>query len=342
MPPSRREVLMSAAALASFSAEGMNQTSNTKTAVSSPSAGMTASGPYPGRSLSGSVMTDDGVRLYFEETGSGVPVVFVHEFAGDHRSWEPQVRFLSRWFRCITFNARGYPPSDVPEDATRYSQARARDDIRDVLAHLHVERAHVIGLSMGGFATLHFGLAYPSRTRSLLIASCGYGARPDRQAEFQAEMEVTAARIEHESMAEFAKSYALGPARVQLQNKDPRGWSEFANQLADHSTRGSALTMRGVQKQRPSLWTLRGSMRNMSVPTLIMTGDEDEPCLEPALMMKRTIATAGLAVIPRSGHAINLEEPDEFNRLAYGFITATETGRWSPRDPRAVFPSTRD
>ncbi|HTD72440.1 MAG TPA: alpha/beta hydrolase [Steroidobacteraceae bacterium] len=342
MPPSRRWVLVSAAALASFSAEGMTQASNTKTAASSPSAGVTASGPPPEQSRSGSAMTDDGVRLYFEETGSGVPVVLVHEFAGDHRSWEPQVRFLSRWFRCITFNARGYPPSDVPEDATRYSQARARDDIRDVLAHLRVERAHIIGLSMGGFAALHFGLAYPSRARSLLIASCGYGADPDRQAEFQAEMEVTAARIEHESMAEFAKSYALGPARVQLQNKDPRGWSEFANQLADHSTRGSALTMRGVQKQRPSLWSLRGSMRNMSVPTLIMTGDEDEPCLEPALMMKRTISTAGLAVIPRSGHAINLEEPDEFNRLAYAFITAAETGRWSPRDPRVVFPSTRD
>lgn len=334
MPPSRREVLVSAGALAYFSAEGVTQASNTKTAA--------ASGPSPERSVSGSAMTDDGVRLYFEETGSGVPVVLVHEFAGDHRSWEPQVRFLSRWFRCITFNARGYPPSDVPEDATRYSQARARDDIRDVLAHLRIERAHIIGLSMGGFATLHFGLAYPSRVLSLLIASCGYGADPDRQAEFQAEMEVTAARIERESMAEFAKSYALGPARVQLQNKDPRGWAEFANQLADHSTRGSALTMRGVQKLRPSLWSLRKSMRNMSVPTLIMAGDEDEPCLEPALMMKRTIATAGLAVIPRSGHTINLEEPDEFNRLAYAFITAAETGRWNPRDPRAVFPSTRD
>jgi pimeloyl-ACP methyl ester carboxylesterase len=283
--------------------------------------------------------TDDGVRLYLEVTGSGVPIVFVHEFAGDHRSWEPQVRFLSRWFRCITFNARGYPPSDVPEDATRYSQARARDDIRDVLAHLGIERAHIVGLSMGGFATLHFGMAYPSRARSLLIASCGYGADPDRQAAFRPEMEATAARIEQESMAEFAKSFAVGPARVQLQNKDPRGWSEFATQLAGHSTRGSALTMRGVQKTRPSLWSLRDAMRNMSVPTLIVTGDEDDPCLEPSLMMKRTIATAGLAVIPRSGHVINLEEPDEFNRIAYDFITAVEAGRWSPRDHRAVFPS---
>jgi pimeloyl-ACP methyl ester carboxylesterase len=284
-------------------------------------------------------MTDDGVRLYLEETRSGVPIVFVHEFAGDHRSWEPQVRFLSRWFRCITFNARGYPPSDVPEDPARYSQARARDDIRDVLAHLGIERAHIVGLSMGGFATLHFGMAYPSRARSLLIASCGYGADPDRQAEFQAEMEATAERIEQESMAQFAKSYALGPARVQLQNKDPRGWSEFATQLASHSTRGSALTMRGVQKQRPSLWSLRDSMRKMTVPSLIMMGDEDDPCLEPGLMIKRTIATAGLAVLPRSGHAINLEEPDEFNRIAYGFISAVETERWGPRDHRAAFRS---
>src|SRR5579864_3798404 len=218
MPPSRREVLVSAAALAS----------------SAPAVGMTASGPSPARSHSGSVMTDDGVRLFFEETGSGVPIVLVHEFAGDHRSWEPQVRFLSRWFRCITFNARGYPPSDVPEDPARYSQARARDDIRDVLAHLGIERAHIVCLSMGGFSTLHFGMAYPSRARSLLIASCGYGADPDRQAEFQAEMEATAERIEQESMAQFAKSYALGPARVQLQNKDPRGWSDFATQLASH------------------------------------------------------------------------------------------------------------
>jgi pimeloyl-ACP methyl ester carboxylesterase len=138
-------------------------------------------------------------------------------------------------------------------------------------------------------------------------------------------------------MGEFAKSYALGPARVQLQDKDPRGWSEFEAQLAGHSTRGSALTMRGVQKQRPSLWSLRDAMRNMSVPTLLVAGDEDEPCLEPGLMMKRTIATAGLSVFPRCGHTLNLEEPDEFNRMLYGFITAVEAGRWSPRDPRAIF-----
>lgn len=298
-----------------------------------------ASPNFSALTRSGTVIADDGVRLYYEETGSGVPVVFVHEFAGDRRSWEPQVRSLSRWFRCITFNARGYPPSDVPDDESRYSQARARDDIRDVLTHLRIHQAHIIGLSMGGFATLHFGLTYPSLAKSLIIASCGYGADPDRQSEFRDEMEATATRIERESMAMFARTYALGPARVQLQNKNPRCWTEFVSQLAEHSTVGSALTMRGVQKRRPSLWSLRDRMRTLDVPTLIVAGDEDEPCLEPGLMMKRTIATAGLAVIPRSGHALNLEETDVFNRLAHDFITTVEAGRWTRRDPRAVFPS---
>ena len=280
--------------------------------------------------------TDDGVKLYYEESGSGIPVIFVHEFAGDHRSWEPQMRFLSRWFRCITYGARGYPPSDVPENPAQYSQDRARNDIRDVLNHLGIDRAHVCGLSMGGFATLHFGIHYSNRARSLLVGGCGYGAEPNEKAKFAAETEAAVARIEREGMAEVGKAYALGPTRVQFQNKDPRGWQEFETQLREHSTKGSALTMRGVQMKRPSLWELQDGMRKITAPTLIVTGDEDDPCLEPALLMKRNIPTAGLAVMPRAGHTVNIEDPDEFNRILYNFITAADTGRWTARDPRSV------
>src|SRR2546423_11811554 len=102
----------------------------------------------------------DGTRLYYEEAGSGAPVIFIHEFAGDHRSWEPQMRFFSRYFRCISYDARGFPPSDVPDDAARYSQAHARDDVVAVLDDLKIDRAHVVGLSMGGFAALHVGISY--------------------------------------------------------------------------------------------------------------------------------------------------------------------------------------
>jgi pimeloyl-ACP methyl ester carboxylesterase len=281
------------------------------------------------------VTTDDGVRLYYEETGSGTPVVLVHEFADDVRGYEPQVRYFARRYRCIAFNARGYPPSDVPEDPARYSQERARDDIRAVLDGLGIAKAHVVGISMGGFAVLHFGIAYPDRALSLVVAGCGYGAEPGKRQQFHDETAKTAALIAGSGMAEASKTYGIGPTRVQFQNKDPRGWAEFAARLAEHSTLGSANTMRGVQARRPSLYDMTDGMRGLEVPTLVMTGDADEPCLEPGLLMKRTIPSAALIVFPNTGHGLNLEEPDLFNRTLDEFFHQVESGRWPRRDPRS-------
>jgi pimeloyl-ACP methyl ester carboxylesterase len=280
--------------------------------------------------------TDDGVKLYYEETGKGIPIVFIHEFAGDYRSWENQVRYFARYYRCITVNARGYPPSDVPMDGEKYSQDRARDDIRAVLDAMKIDKAHIVGLSMGGFATLHFGFTYPERARSLVIAGCGYGAEPDKRAQFAEEAEISAKRFEELTMAKAALAYATGPTRVQHQNRDPRGWKEFADQLAEHSTEGAALTMRGVQKRRPSLYELAGKMKTITAPTLIMTGDEDWPCIEPGVLMKKNISTAALVVMPNAGHNINLEDPAAFNAHLAELFAAADAGTWPVRDPRAM------
>jgi pimeloyl-ACP methyl ester carboxylesterase len=279
---------------------------------------------------------DDGVRLYYEETGSGAPVVFVHEFAGDCRSWEPQVRCLSRRYRCITFNARGYPPSDVPEDLGRYSQARAVDDILSVLDALGIDRAHIVGLSMGGLATLHFGLAYPDRARSLLVAGAGYGAEKAEQEKFRSEAAVIAARLETDGMAAFAEVYAHGPARVQFDAKDPRGFAEFKARLAEHSAKGSANTQLGVQRERPSVFDLGDGLARLAVPMLVVTGDEDWPCLAPSVFIKRTCLSAALLVLPNTGHAVNLEEPAAFNAALADFLAQVDAGRWPLRDARAV------
>ena len=279
--------------------------------------------------------TDDAVALYYEETGSGEPILFIHEFAGDYRAWEPQMRHFGRNFRCIAYNARGYPPSDVPEDAQDYSQDRARLDALAVLDHLGIERAHVHGLSMGGFAALHFGLHHPDRALSLVVAGCGYGAERDRQDMFRTETEATASIIETASVAAFADRYAEGPTRVQFQNKDPRGWAEFREQLAEHSLRGSANTMRGVQSRRPSIYDLEERMRELRVPTLVLTGDEDDPCLTPNVFMKRTIPSAALITLPNSGHTINIEEPSLYNQAVDWFLGQVRSGRWPERDVRS-------
>lgn len=280
--------------------------------------------------------TDDGIKLYYEEVGSGIPIVFVHEFAGDCRSYEMQLRHFGQRYHCIAYNARGYPPSDVPGDGERFSQDRARDDIRAVLDALGIDKAHIVGLSMGGFATLHFGFTYPERARSLVVAGCGYGAAPDKRAQFAEEAEASAREFERLGMAKAADGYALGPTRVQYQNKDPRGFAEFTDQFRQHSTEGSAATLRGVQKRRPSLFDLVDKMKIITVPTLVMTGDEDWPCLEPGLLMKRTIPTAALIVMPNAGHAINLEEPAAFNQHLADFFHTVDVGAWRKRDPRAM------
>ena len=282
--------------------------------------------------------TDDGVKLYYEEAGSGAPLVFVHEFAGDLRSWELQMAHFARLYRCIAYNARGYPPSDVPKSIEQYSQDRATDDIRAVLDALKIDKAHIVGLSMGAFATLHFGIRYPERALSLTIAGGGYGAHPAQYEKFQADAKSNAQLIRDKGMAYFAANYGH-PTRIQLKNKDPRGYAQYVKLLGEHSVEGSANTMLGYQARRPSLYALAEQMKQIPVPTLILAGDEEEPCLEASLLMKRCIPKAGLALLPKSGHTINLEEPALFNRLVENFLHQVQAGRWSERDPLAVPPS---
>jgi pimeloyl-ACP methyl ester carboxylesterase len=285
------------------------------------------------------VTADDGVKLYYEECGAGTPILFVHEFAGDCRSWEPQLRHFSRRYRCIAYNARGYPPSGVPQEPERYSQPRARDDARCVLDALGIQRAHVVGLSMGAFATLHFGIAYGYRALSITVAGCGYGAHPAQHAQFQADSRALARQMLEQGMETTAATYGHGPARVQFQAKDPRGFAEFIRHFSEHSALGSANTMLGYQAQRPSLYALVDELKSINVPTLVIAGDEDDATLEPSLLMKRAIPTAALAVLPKSGHVLNLEEPAQFNRLLEEFFRQVEAGRWAPRDPRSAVAS---
>jgi pimeloyl-ACP methyl ester carboxylesterase len=281
-----------------------------------------------------------GVRLYYEEAGKGTPIVFVHEFADDLRSWEPQIRFFSRRYRCVAYNARGYPPSDVPKARSMYSQAIATADIAHVMRHLGLRKAHIIGCSMGGYATVHFGLRYAKLALSLTAIGVGYGSDPDKRRQFLEDTEVMARRFDELGTPEAIKPYQVGPARVQFQNKDPRGFAHFCAEFSKHSALGSANTLRGVQGKRPTIQSLERALAKMPTPLHIVTGDEDNNCLEPGIFMKRACPTAWLTVVANTGHAVNLEEPDLFNRITAEFLAQVDSGRWRPRDPRSLTKST--
>ena len=282
----------------------------------------------------------NGIKLYYEEAGRGTPVVFVHEFADNLHSWEAQLRYFSRRYRCIAFNARGYPPSDVPKATSKYSQAIATDDIANAMRHLKLRKAHIIGCSMGGLATLHFGLCYPRMALSLTVVGAGYGSDPDKRVQFLKDTETMARRFEELGTKEAIKPYQIGPSRVQLQNKDPRAFTHFCAEFARHSALGSANTLRGVQARRPTLYSLERRLAKLKVPLHVITGDEDNNCLEPGIFIKRVCPAAWLTVVPATGHAVNVEEPDLFNRFTAEFLAQVDSGRWRPRDPRSLIKST--
>ena len=273
-----------------------------------------------------SVAPVNGINLYYEVTGKGFPLVWSHEFAGDFKSWDPQVKFFSRRYQVITYNARGYPPSDVPLEPTAYSQEHAIEDLYQLLQHLGIQQAYVGGLSMGGNVALNFGIAHPDVAKALIIAAAGSGTT-DRE-NFESRMEDLARRLETEGMKTAAERYVREPNRVQLPRKDPKSGQEFYEGFVSHSAIGSALTVRGVMLKRPTIFALESKLQQLKVPTLIMVGDEDANCIEPALFMKRNIPRSGLVVFPQAGHAINLEEPAIFNRMVLDFLTSVEAGKW--------------
>lgn len=313
------------------------------------------------------VETDDGVRLHGvdsdgsgraaagaadgpERSGgpsvaerSGAPsvteretVLFLHEYAGGLGSWDGQIAGLRDEFRCVAFAARGYPPSDVPLDQSAYSWQRAVDDAVAVLDALGIARAHVVGVSMGGYTALQLGLTRPERVRSILAVSAGSGSDPATRDAYLREASAVADELRARGARAIGESMAEGPSRLQLKRRDRRAWEDMIEQFAGHSAEGLALTMTGIQSRRPSLHDLVDELARLTVPLLVIDGDEDEACLPAGLLLKRVVPSCGLQVLPHSGHVPNLEDPEQFNAIVRRFVRTVAAGEWPSRDPRTL------
>jgi pimeloyl-ACP methyl ester carboxylesterase len=281
------------------------------------------------------IKTSDGINLYYEEAGAGTPVVFVHEFAGDYRTWEPQMRRFSRDHRCVTYSQRGYPPSDIPDDGARYGQDFARADVIALMDALKIDKAHIVGHSMGAYTALHVGIRHPQRCISVTAAGCGWGSLPDPEARaaMRAQAAETSKMLMAKGMAAAAVLYTDNPTRTTQKHKDPRGFDEFVRMLSEHSAQGHSLTMAMLQAKRPTLWDMEADLKKFSPPLLVIVGDEDETCLDGSVFLKRAAPTAGLLVVPRSGHTITSEEPDAVNAALAELFAASENGRWLAHKP---------
>src|SRR6201988_4913314 len=278
----------------------------------------------------------DNVRLYFEEAGSGTPILFLHEFAADHTNWEPQMRYFSRGHRCIAYSARGYTPSEVPPTADSYTYKHFYTDAFAVLDHLKIAKAHFVGLSMGSYSSLHAALNAPERLASMTLAGIGSGSSLENLDAFRKQCRDNAEQFDKIGSAEVAKVTREAPGRIPFLVKDPRGHADFYAALARHDSRGSANTMRSFQGGRPSIYTMAEAIRKVPTPALILCGDGDENSFDPSLFLKKHLPAAGLSFFPKAGHVLNLEEPALFNEMVERFIALVESGNWLVRDPRSL------
>lgn len=279
--------------------------------------------------------TRDGTKLYYESAGRGTPLVFVHEFSGDYRSWEAQMRYFSRRYQCVAFSSRGYPPSDIPKSAAKYSQKIVVDDIADLMRHLKLGKSHVVGCSMGAASALNFGIRYTARALSITSVGAGSGSHPQLRKAFLLSTEANARRFETLGMPAAVRG-SISAGRIPQLLKDPRGFAEFGRFQSEHSARGLANTQRGVQAKRPTIYQLGPKLKKAGLPLFIIAGDEDDNCVEPGVFLKQTCPNARLWICPGTGHTVNTEEPALFNLMLAEFLAQVESKRWRPRDPRSV------
>jgi pimeloyl-ACP methyl ester carboxylesterase len=270
----------------------------------------------------------NGASLYYEIHGAGSPLVFLHEFAGDLRYWRSAADFFSRQFQVILYNARGYPPSDVPADWRSYSQPQAAEDLAGLLRHLGIARAHLAGHSMGGPVALQFCFTHQESVRSLILVGVGTGSVDPGL--FRERCRQIAAELETHGMSAL-KDYLHGPERIQLLRKRPAAWQEFADHFMRLSAIGLAVTLRAIQGSRPAIFEWEQQLRAIEAPALIVVGDEDDPCLDPSLFLKRCLRRSGLVVFPKTGHSLPLEEPGRFHREVLEFLKAVEVNGWEDR-----------
>ena len=260
----------------------------------------------------------NGVRLYYEVTGKGRPVVFVHGFGCGIRTWDPQVSALSRTHRVIAYDVRGHGLSDAPADAAAYSQATSVEDLRQLLDVLRVRRAAVAGLSMGGNIALNFALAHPTRVSALVVADTGAGS--DAHGDWVATTHAFAAAVEAGGTEAFADMAMANPLFAPFCSKSRSAQRFMRSCLMTHRARGIAHTAREVLAKRPRIYELEAQLAALRVPTLLIVGDGDDICLKVHDFMARTIPGARSMVLRRTGHLSNLESPTAFNAAVGRFL----------------------
>ncbi len=283
------------------------------------------------------IQTRDGCSLFYEDQGEGEAIVFVHEFGGDYRSWTHQVAHFEAAFRCITYSARGFKPSSVPAQRSAYGQAQASADLLALLDGLGLEAVHLVGASMGSFTSLDFALDHAGRVRSLTLVGISSGPRDEEERETYRSGWVTPEVRRREAQREAGAVSVLeeDPAYRRFQSANPESWRRYVANLREQSVSGALHVLQTLHWNRRSLWKDRERLANLSLPVLLVMGDEDYYLVdETNRFLNDVVPDSRLHVFAGTGHLVNIENARSFNELLHCFLEGlSKTPGCSTRAP---------
>ena len=242
----------------------------------------------------------DGVKIYYEERGSGPAVLLSHGYSASARMWSGQMDTLSDRYHVIAWDMRGHDRSDSPDDPALYSHEATTADMAAILDACGAERAVIGGLSLGGFMTLAFNVAYPQRVAALMLFDCGPGYKKDEPREGWNKMaRDMASALERKGLA------AMGASAEVV--------------VAHHrSAQGLAHAARGILQQADG--RVIESLPSIKVPTLVLAGAKDVQFLAATDYMAAKIPGAEKIILEGAGHAANIDQPEAFNRAVRAFL----------------------
>ncbi len=256
------------------------------------------------------------VELHVEEYGAGEPaIVLLHGFAGSARNFRPQARFLGSRYRVVLFDARGHARSAAPEDDREYEPDAFVDDVRRVLDRAGARRVVLGGISMGAAVALRYALLYGSSLSGLLLISFP----PSGNQSPTSWALALADAIDRDGPERAGEDLVWGGSRFDAESAK---W--IRQGFLEHRPHALSAILRKVVATQPALAELAPSLRELTVPTLIVAGENDAPSVAMSLDLERHLPASRRVIIRGAGHVVNLEKPESFNSALGDFLSEIE------------------
>ncbi|MBL7211010.1 MAG: alpha/beta hydrolase [Desulfobacteraceae bacterium] len=267
-----------------------------------------------------SVLKVNDVSLYYEQTGEGEAIVFLHGYTGSTQDWADQVKAVSDRYKAIAIDNRGHGKSEAPKAEEDYSINIFSEDLYALLRQLGIDRCCLVGHSMGGFISLQFILDHPELVKALVLVDTSSGdfERAPGFVEFRAKLDELARNEGLEAAFEY--DAANNPMRIERFQKHPELREVTRRKVMNTSVDGYVYVARTFGKWQP----VTGRLNEIAVPTLIFLGEEDAPFIKASQTMKESIKDSRLVTVPGVGHSPHEEAPDLFNKAFLDFLSKIE------------------